>query len=130
MEHFNLNSTRISVPTGASAYDENGKATKGRTCAKQYMPNKPTKYAIRFYASVNSEFNYCFSIFDNGKGNKSGINPCTRYSNVHHELRVPNIFFSNNNKYFDLSKTNALFVGIMAHAIKKNAGKYYSRSGK
>ena len=82
------------------------------------MPNKPTKYVLRFYAFINSEFNYCFSIFDNGKGNKSGINPCTRYSNVPYELRQPNISFSNNNKYFGLTKTNAYFVGMMVHATK------------
>ena len=92
LEHFSLNSTGIAVPTGVSAYDENGKATKGRICAEQYMPNKLVNYAIRLYVFVNSEFNYCFLIFDIGKGNKSGINLCTRYSNVHHELCHPNFF--------------------------------------
>ena len=92
LEHFNLNSTGIAVPTGVSSYDENGKATQGRICVEQYMPNKLVNYAIRLYVFVNSEFNYCFLIFDIGKGNKSGINLCTRYSNVHHELCHPNFF--------------------------------------
>ena len=82
------------------------------------MPNKPTKYVLRFYVFINQEFNYCFSIFDNGKGNKSAINSCTRYLNVHHELRQPHIYFSNNNKDFDLTKINVHFVRMMVHATK------------
>lgn len=52
LNHFSQNSTNIAVPTGAVVYDENSKRTKARTAARQYMPNKPTKYAVRFYATV------------------------------------------------------------------------------
>jgi hypothetical protein len=37
---------------GVSALDENSCATKARTRAKTYLPSKPDKYAICFYAVV------------------------------------------------------------------------------
>ena len=119
--HFCKNSASIAVPTGAAAYDENSKRTKARTAAKQYMPNKPTKYALRFYATVFSKYHYCFSIFDNGRGNKSGINISSRYAALHTELRRAHIEFDNKTKSYDPSKTNALYVLMMAHASKKKA---------
>ena len=39
--------------------------------SKQYLPNKPTKYDIRFYILYNSENIYYFYIFDNGKGKET-----------------------------------------------------------
>ena len=119
--HFCKNSASIAVPTGAAAYDENSKRTKARTAAKQYMPNKPTKYALRFYANVFSKYHYCFSIFDNGRGNKSGINISSRYASIHTELRRAHIEFDIKTKSYDPSKTNALYVLMMAHASKKKA---------
>ena len=79
------------------------------------MPNNPRKYAIRFYTTVFSKYNYCFSIFNNGRGNKSGIN----ISNT--ELRRAHIEFDNKNKSYDPSRTNSLYVLMMAYASKKKA---------
>ena len=121
LNHFCKNSANIVVSTGAVAYDENSKRTKARTAAKQYMPNKPTKYALRFYANVFSKYHYCFSIFDNGRGNKTGTNISNRYTNLHQELRRAHITFDENNKSYDTGKTNELYVLMMAHASKKKA---------
>jgi hypothetical protein len=61
------------VPLGVSALDENGCATKARTKAKTYSPNKPEKYGNRFYAVVRHQNCYLSSMFDNPAGNLMGI---------------------------------------------------------
>ena len=99
--HFCKKSSNITVPTGAAAYDENSKRTKARTADKQYLPNNPRKYALRFYDTVFSKYHYCFSIFDNGRGNKSGINISNRYTHLHNELRRAHIEFDNKTKIYD-----------------------------
>ena len=52
MNHFNKYSTRLTVLTGAIAFDENRKLCKSRTSAKLSIPNKPEKYGLTFYAMV------------------------------------------------------------------------------
>ncbi len=50
MEKFMKNAAKLAVPEGTSAFDENTARTKARTSAKSYIPSKPDKYGIRFYA--------------------------------------------------------------------------------
>lgn len=58
LEHFQQNCANVAVPMGASALDEASCRCKGRCRAKSYMPNKPIKFGIRFYACVGMRFMY------------------------------------------------------------------------
>ena len=51
----------VAVPLGSSAFDEATMGTKARTRALIYVPNKPEKYGIRFYALVGHKYQYIFS---------------------------------------------------------------------
>jgi hypothetical protein len=78
LNHFQLNCSSIAVPMGASALDEASCRTSARTRAKSYMPNKPIRYGIQFYASVSVREVYCHSIvLDNGSGNKLPLSPAS-----------------------------------------------------
>eukprot|EP00644_Phytophthora_capsici_P008482 jgi/Phyca11/111327/e_gw1.20.475.1 len=68
----------IAVPYGVSSLDENGVQTKARTLAKSFMPLKPDKFAIRFYAVVGWASLYVHSIWDNGSGNTLPTTPAQR----------------------------------------------------
>ena len=89
LNHFQLNCSSIAVPMGASALDEASCRTSARTRAKSYMPNKPIRYGIRFYANVSVREIYCHSIVDNGSGNKLPLSPADRYIDVFRDLRTP-----------------------------------------
>jgi hypothetical protein len=56
-----------------SASDENRCPTKAQCKGKTYSPNKPAKYAIRFYAVVGHMYCYLISMFDNQAGNTTGV---------------------------------------------------------
>lgn len=60
----------MAVPTGCSALDEN-------------------TYGVRFYAVVGSKYQYLFSFWDNGSGNRTGISPVAAYTSVFRDLRTP-----------------------------------------
>ena len=47
---------------------------------EQYLPNRLAKYAILFYKLYNSEYTYCFPIFDNGKINRINNSQSDRYT--------------------------------------------------
>ncbi len=87
LKHFYLQCANVAVPLGPGALDENGAATKARTKASSYMPSKPDKYAIRFYSLVGHRYLYLFSMFDNNRGNSTGLNLVDRYAFIHRELR-------------------------------------------
>jgi hypothetical protein len=89
LEHFQQNCANVAVPMGASALDEASCRTKGRTLARSYMPNKPIKFGIRFYACVGTRFMYCYSLWDNGSGNKLPSTTGERYVRLFHGLRAP-----------------------------------------
>ena len=71
--------TQVAVPYGASAFDEASMSTKARTRSRTYMPNKPSKYGIRFYSLVSHAFSYLFPFFDNGSGNFLPVPTSMRY---------------------------------------------------
>ena len=87
IENFLKSSSKIAVPDGPSAIDENTIRCKARTGAKTYIRNKPVKFGIRFYAVVGWKFNYLYNIWDNGSGNKTNINPASKYCQVFRDLR-------------------------------------------
>ncbi len=56
LDQFIKKSTSVAVPAGVSALDENSCPTKACFKAETYSPNKPAKYAIRFYAFVGHKY--------------------------------------------------------------------------
>ena len=50
---------------------------------EQYLPNRPTKYAILFCKLCNSEYTYCYSVFDNRKRNRINNSQSDRYTSKH-----------------------------------------------
>ncbi|POM63507.1 Hypothetical protein PHPALM_21083 [Phytophthora palmivora] len=68
----------IAVPVGAVSLDENTVRTKARSSARTYLPSKPDKYGVRFYAVVGWKNLYAYSIWDNGSGNRTRATPAER----------------------------------------------------
>lgn len=67
LDNFIKRGASVAVPLGVSALDECTCATKARSRAKTYLPIKPDKYGIRFYAVVSHRYCYISSFFDNKK---------------------------------------------------------------
>lgn len=65
----------LSVLNHASTLDEKFVRKKVRTTANCYITNKPDKFSVRFYCTVDWKTLYLHSIFDNGAGNTAGKNP-------------------------------------------------------
>jgi hypothetical protein len=59
---------RLAVPVGVSTLDECGYRSKARCSAISYLPSKPDKYAIRFYAIVCWLTLYLHTFEHNGTG--------------------------------------------------------------
>jgi len=128
---FIFSSASIAVPLGVSALNENSCATKARTKAKAYSPNKPAKYAICFYAVVGHHHCYLSSMFDNQAGNSTGIAAIHDYCRLFQTLRTPyNNVMGNDKSKDSLADTpSALWVCMMGHQTanckQPNAGKQY-----
>ena len=73
LDNFQRRCAEVAVPIGPVTLDENTFPTKARTGAKTYLPSKPDKYGIRFYALTGWKSVYLFSMVDNGSGNKTGL---------------------------------------------------------
>jgi hypothetical protein len=124
LNNFQKNCASVAVPLGSSALDEASCRTSGRTRAKTYMPNKPMKYGIRFYAVVGSRHVYCHSLWDNGSGNTLSTTQGDRYTEVFRDLRTPfDKAYSDDpeGKYGGVKKNSAsaLWSLQIAHQTKK-----------
>lgn len=90
MKEFLKNCASIAVGCGALSLDENSAPCTARCNAVSYMPSKPDKYAIRFYALCTSGASvYCCSMWDNGRGNLTGITPANNFTSVFRQMRAP-----------------------------------------
>ena len=120
LEEFTKNCTLIAVHEGTAALDEASLATKARTKAKSYNPNKPAKFAIRFYAIVGNDGPYVFSIQDTLKGNTNSDSSTENFVQQFPEMRTVL------NKTFDdqtevkKDSPSALWTCMMSHATKKS----------
>jgi len=117
LEQFIRKSARIAVPMGVSALDENSCPTKARTKAKTYCPNKPAKYAIRFYAVVGHRYCYLHSMFDNSAGNTCGVPGVHRYTSLFRSLRgsYNRVIASDKSKDSVADSPTALWICMMGH---------------
>ena len=72
----------VAYTLGVFSLDEASIRTIGRCRAKTFMPNKPLKYGIRFYALNDWKSLYLQSFFDNGAGNEMGLTCEERFLQV------------------------------------------------
>ena len=139
LQHFIKNASKIAVPDGPVAIDENTIRCKGRTRAKTYMKNKPVKFGIRFYAVVGWKYTYLHSLWDNGRGNKLKFSPASRYCSVFQDMRQSfDTFITNDPEEIILpdsaSALWSLQISKMHQVLKSPSGKrvvfmdnYYTR---
>lgn len=80
LAHFQKRFAEFAVPTGVSSIDEMTVRTKARSRARTYMPSKPDKYGVRFYAVVGWDSLYVHSVWDNSSGNTQRTTPAQRYT--------------------------------------------------
>ena len=86
MSHVLRNFTSVAYVVGPVALDEASCPTKAKTKASSYLPSKPDKFDIRFYALVGWASVYTFSIWDNGTGSTVNQTPAKRFLKVFGEV--------------------------------------------
>ncbi|OWY90838.1 hypothetical protein PHMEG_00040851, partial [Phytophthora megakarya] len=111
----------IAVPVGATSLDENTVRTKARSAAKTYLPSKPDKYGVRFYAAVGWESLYAYSIWDNGSGNRTRTSPAERYVGTFPALRTP-LFRTLDRVDIPMKRKDpsALWIAMCGHLTKQH----------
>lgn len=88
MNSFFRSTANIAVPKKrVQKLDKLSVRCSARTTAKTYMPNKPLKFGIIFYAIVGNYSRYIHSIWDNNSGNKTGISPADSFCSLFLSLR-------------------------------------------
>ncbi|POM68374.1 Hypothetical protein PHPALM_15472 [Phytophthora palmivora] len=112
----------IAVPVGAVSLDENTVRTKARSSARTYLPSKPDKYGVRFYAVVGWKSLYAYSIWDNGSGNRTRATPAERYIGVFPALRTA-LFrtLERSDVAIKRKDASALWVAMSGHLTKIHA---------
>ncbi|RLN74357.1 hypothetical protein BBJ28_00008624 [Nothophytophthora sp. Chile5] len=116
LEHFQKKFTELAVPVGVSSLDECTVRTKARTGAKSYLPSKPDKYGIRFYAIVGWTSLYVHSLWDNGSGNSSPTSASQRYCELYPSMRTPlRRTLAHPEVDITSSEAKALWLAMMGH---------------
>ena len=105
----------IAVPLGTSALDEASCRSKARNRAISYIPNKPDKFAIRFYGVVGSAGPYIHSIWDNGRGNNSLMCQVERYNHLHKTFGPILNNHITNNSIIERNSASALWLCQLVH---------------
>ncbi|RLN37861.1 hypothetical protein BBJ28_00000464, partial [Nothophytophthora sp. Chile5] len=119
LQHFQQKFASVAVPYGVSSLDENSVRTKARTRAKSFIPSKPDKFAIRFYAVVGWRSLYVHSIWDNGSGNDLRSSPSQRYTNVFPTLRTAlDHTLGRPEVRIEKASAAALWVAMMGHQTR------------
>ncbi|OWZ01248.1 hypothetical protein PHMEG_00027404 [Phytophthora megakarya] len=109
LNHLQKKSKELVVQTGVSSLDESSVRTRAHTKASSYIPLKPDKYAIRFYAIVGWASLYIHSLWDNGSGLMSELSPGERYF-----FAVANI----EDIEFDADAAYSVWVSMVGHQTK------------
>lgn len=132
LDHFQKNIASVAVPTGTTALDEASVRTKCRSKARSYLPSKPDKYAIRFYAVVGTKYAYLFSIMDNRSRNTTGETAPEAFTRLFRDLRTPYNNVIVNSNAIDKDLPTALWILQMAQQTKLHPDpskkKFFSRT--
>ena len=107
--------SKISIPTGAMTLDEASMDTKVQCTAVTLNKRKPDKYNLRFYAVVGYMYQYCPSIFDCGRVNKTGQSNAARYCSVHRDIRRATYFLDSSYPLLKCSKSSSLRAAQTCH---------------
>ena len=86
MAHVLRNFASVAYVVGPVALDEASSPTKAQTKASSYLPCKPDKFAICFYALVGWASVYTFALWDNGTSNSVNQTPAERFLRVFGKL--------------------------------------------
>ncbi|GMF33858.1 unnamed protein product [Phytophthora lilii] len=119
LHHFQKRFAETAVPLGTSSLDEISVRTKARSRARTYMPSKPDKYGLRFYAVVRWGSLYVHSLWDNGSGNVTRSTPAERYTQVFPSLRTPLYnTLSRPEVNIDPKSATALWIAMAGHQTR------------
>ena len=83
------NSIALVVPCDVSPLDEASVRMRDRKTARNFIPNKPDKYAVRFYSVVGYRHAYLSSIVDTISGNKTRITGGDDFTRVQRNMLTP-----------------------------------------
>ncbi|OWZ01860.1 hypothetical protein PHMEG_00026682 [Phytophthora megakarya] len=119
LKHLQTQFAAMAVPVGVSSLDETSVRTTARTKAKSYIPSKPDKYAVRFYAVVSWSPLYIHTLWDNSSGLVSNLSPAERYVQTFPEMRTPLHATSRRpGVVLDLKKPSAVWAAMIGHQTK------------
>ena len=122
------NCMSVAVTPGVVTLDESSVRTKAKCRAKTYLPSKPDKYTIRFYALNCWHSLYLQNLYDNGAGNKTNLSCSERCLQTFPELRT---IYNSSIEYVSMDKIihgmeedkqSWLWSLQMTHRCKKNNG--------
>ena len=103
---------------GTCALDEASCRSKARNRAISFIPNKPDKFALRFYAVVGTSGPYIHSIWDNGRGNHNPLSQVERYNHLFKIFgTILNSHF-NDQSVIDRKSASALWLCQLVHQSK------------
>ena len=108
----------IAVPVGTCARDEASCRSKARNRAISFIPNKPDKFAIRFYCNVGTAGPYIHSMCDNGRGHRSPLSQVVRYNHLHRIFGQILNTALNSTLIIDKSFASALCLCQLVHQSK------------
>jgi hypothetical protein len=116
LDNFIKKCADVAVPVGVSALDECTCAMKC-TRAKTYIPIKPDKYGIHFYAVVGHRYCYKFSFFDNRASNNTGISGLMEYHRIFRDMSTP--YYKTIEEHESIRDSpSALWLLMMGHQTK------------
>ncbi|KAL7579203.1 hypothetical protein ACA910_011371 [Epithemia clementina (nom. ined.)] len=88
------NFATVAFPVGVAFLDKASCQSKSRNRGKTYCPNKPDKFAFRFYSLNGWKYVYTFVIWDNGTGNSTPNSSADRFLSMFGELILAYNHFS------------------------------------
>ncbi|OWZ09432.1 LOW QUALITY PROTEIN: hypothetical protein PHMEG_00017869 [Phytophthora megakarya] len=80
LAHFQKRFAEFAIPTGVTSIDKMIVPTKARSREWIYMPPKPDKYGVIFYAIVAWDSLYIHTLWDSVSGNTQPTSPASRYT--------------------------------------------------
>ena len=113
--------SEIAVPTGAMTLDEATLPTKSRNRAVSYMPSKPHKYGVSYYMIVGSKYQYIFTMYDNGRGNKTTVPIVQRYCDQFSDVRTTLMNECISDDTVPIDSATALWIAQVILTTKKNS---------
>lgn len=113
----------LAVPVGVCSLDECGYRSKARSKCICFIPSKPDKYAVRFYAVVDWKYLYIHTFEHNGTGVSLEMKAVDRYLKRFPKLRTPyrNVFGPNGiAKRYGIDKLSSTALWTLMLAMQEH----------